>query len=69
MNETNDRQANFHLGGNDDDLSNDSQPRTSPTSKPTGENDPLKRVSKSHVLILFLRHTISVSKRIRVYRN
>ncbi|CAF1617507.1 unnamed protein product, partial [Adineta ricciae] len=45
MNETNNRQASFHLGGNDDDLSNDSQPRTSPTSKSIGENDPLKRNS------------------------
>lgn len=43
MNESNERRANFHLGGNDDDLSNDSLPRTSPPSKPVGEGELLKR--------------------------
>ncbi len=46
MNESNERRASFHLGENDDDLSNDSPPlRTSPTSKQTGEGESLKRVN------------------------
>ncbi len=48
MNESHERRANFHLGGNDDDLSSDSLPRTSPASKPTGEGDSLKRVNFNH---------------------
>lgn len=39
----NERRASFHLGGNDDDLSNDSPPKTSPMS-----SDTLKRVSPIH---------------------
>ncbi|CAF4012893.1 unnamed protein product [Adineta steineri] len=45
MNESTERQTSFHLGGNDDDLSNDSPPRSSPTSKPIGEGESLKRDS------------------------
>jgi hypothetical protein len=45
VNESNERRASFHLGGNDDDLSNDSPPRTSPASKQTGEGESLKRVN------------------------
>lgn len=37
----NERRPSFHLGGNDDDLSNDSPPKTSPMSSET-----LKRVSR-----------------------
>ncbi len=46
MRESTEQRANFHLGENDDDLSNDSPPRTSPTLKQTGEGDSLKRVTK-----------------------
>jgi hypothetical protein len=45
MNESADRRANFHLGGNDDELSDASPPRTSPTSKHIGEGEALKRDS------------------------
>ncbi len=45
MNESHEQRASFHLGGNDDDLSNDSPPRTSPTSKHIGEGESLKRVN------------------------
>jgi len=48
VNESNERRASFHLGGNDDDLSDDSAPRTSPTSKQTGEGDSLKRVNSNN---------------------
>ena len=37
----NERRASFHLGGNDDDLSNDSPPKTSPMP-----SESLKRVSR-----------------------
>lgn len=43
-NEPVEQRASFHLGDNDDDLSNDSAPRTSPTSKHTEESEALKRV-------------------------
>lgn len=43
MNDLNERRANFHLGGNDDDLSDESPPRTSPLSKSHGEGDLSKR--------------------------
>ena len=46
VNESNERRASFQLGGNDDDdLSNESPPRTSPTSKQIGEGESLKRVN------------------------
>ena len=44
-NESHERRASFHLGGNDDDLSDDSPPRTSPSSKQPGEGEALKRVN------------------------
>ncbi len=46
MRESTEQRANFHLGENDDDLSNESPPRTSPTLKQTGEGESLKRVTK-----------------------
>lgn len=45
MNDSNERRPSFHLGGNDDDLSDDSPPRTSPTSKQIGDGESLKRVN------------------------
>lgn len=46
MNDLTENRPSFHLGGNDDDLSNDSIPRNSPATKPTGGDDEsLKRVS------------------------
>ena len=47
VNDLNERRANFHLGGNDDDLSDESPPRTSPLSKSHGEGDLSKRVNST----------------------
>ena len=43
-NDLTERRPSFHLGGNDDDLSNDSIPTTSPATKHTGDDDSSKRV-------------------------
>jgi hypothetical protein len=53
VNESIERRANFHLGGNDDDLSDDSPPRTSPTSKQIGEGESLKRVNLINWFLFF----------------
>ncbi|CAF2750890.1 unnamed protein product [Rotaria sp. Silwood2] len=45
VNDSTERRASFHLGGNDDDLSNESVPRTSPATKQTGDDESLKRDS------------------------
>ncbi|CAF3581952.1 unnamed protein product [Rotaria sp. Silwood1] len=45
VNDSTERRANFHLGGNDDDLSNESVPRTSPATKQSGDDESLKRDS------------------------
>ncbi|CAF1287230.1 unnamed protein product [Rotaria sordida] len=46
VNESTERRASFHLGGNDDDLSNESIPRTSPVTKQqVGDDELLKRDS------------------------
>ena len=45
VNETGEARATFQLGSNDDDLSNESAPRTSPASKPLDDVESLKRVN------------------------
>lgn len=45
LNESTEQRASFHLGGNDDELSNDSPPRISPLTKQTTEGESLKRDS------------------------
>ncbi|CAF4448744.1 unnamed protein product [Rotaria socialis] len=44
-NDLTERRPSFHLGGNDDDLSDDSIPTTSPAAKHTGDDDSSKRDS------------------------
>ncbi|CAF4152988.1 unnamed protein product [Rotaria sp. Silwood2] len=53
VNDSTERRASFHLGGNDDDLSNESVPRTSPATKQTGDDESLKRVRIEFIDFVF----------------